>query len=427
MQLDHATPSELLAWEQVLTAQYAAFQSAKLALDLTRGKPSNSQLSLSNALDGLLHGDYVAPDGTDTRNYGGLDGLAELKALYAQVLGVTPLETVIGGSSSLTMMHQVMTFAHFFGLRRPEDAWARQGGVKFLCPVPGYDRHFTICQHLGITMIPVPLTGEGPDMDVVEQLVASDHSIKGIWCVPRFSNPSGEVYSAAVVERMAALGTIAAPDFLIMWDNAYALHTLNDQAPELLSLMDACRRHGSENSMFTFGSTAKITFAGAGIAFMGASQQNLSAYRKHLSSASIGPDKVNQLRHLRFLPDLASLQSLMREHAALLRPRFSSVLQQLQSGLAGTGMGNWTEPAGGYFISFNTIPGLATEVVRLAAAVGVKLTPAGATWPYGKDPEDRNIRLAPSFPSVEEIDRAMQVFVVCVKLASVRSKRAQLL
>jgi aspartate/methionine/tyrosine aminotransferase len=422
MHLDQASKEQLLQWEQELAGQYATFQKAKLNLDLTRGKPSDDQLTLSNALDGLLDGTYAAPDGTDTRNYGGLDGLPELKALYAQVLGVTPVETLIGGNGSLTLMHQVMTFAHFFGLRKPEDAWARHGETKFICLVPGYDRHFTVCRHLGITMIPVPLNDDGPDMDAVEKLIASDTSIKGIWCVPRFSNPTGHVYNEATVERFGALGTIAAPDFIIMWDNAYALHALDDDAPELANLMEACRRHGTENSVCIFGSTAKITFAGAGIAFMGASEQNLAAFRKHLGCATIGPDKVNQLRHLKFLPDLASLKAQMRKHAELLKPRFNIVLNHLRDGLADSGMADWTEPKGGYFISFNTLPGLANQVVRLANEAGVKLTPAGATWPNGKDPEDKNIRLAPSFPSLEEIDQVMRVFVVCVKLASVRKK-----
>jgi aspartate/methionine/tyrosine aminotransferase len=422
MHLDQASKEQLLQWEQELAGQYATFQKAKLNLDLTRGKPSDDQLTLSNALDGLLDGTYAAPDGTDTRNYGGLDGLPELKALYAQVLGVKPAETLIGGNGSLTLMHQVMTFAHFFGLRKPEDAWARQGETKFICLVPGYDRHFTVCRHLGITMIPVPLNDDGPDMDAVEKLIASDPSIKGIWCVPRFSNPTGHVYNEATVERFGALGKIAAPDFIIMWDNAYALHALYDDAPELANLMEACRRHGTENSVCIFGSTAKITFAGAGIAFMGASEQNLAAFRKHLGCATIGPDKVNQLRHLKFLPDLASLKAQMRKHAELLKPRFNIVLNHLRDGLADSGMADWTEPKGGYFISFNTLPGLANEVVRLANEAGVKLTPAGATWPNGKDPEDKNIRLAPSFPSLAEIDQVMRVFVVCVKLASVRKK-----
>jgi aspartate/methionine/tyrosine aminotransferase len=424
MQLDHASREELQKWELDLAGQYRDIQDAGLRLDLTRGKPSSDQLRLSNALDGLLAGDYVAPGGIDTRNYGGLDGLPDLKALYAPILGVTPEETLIGGASSLTLMHQFMTFAHFFGLKKPEDAWSRQGETKFICLVPGYDRHFTICQHLGISMIPAPLGANGPDMDAVERLVATDRAIKGMWCVPRFSNPTGHVYDDATVERIAALGTIAAPGFVVMWDNAYALHSLADDAPELASLMEACRRHGTENSMVTFGSTAKITFAGAGIAYMGASRENLAAFRKHLACATIGPDKVNQLRHLKLLPDLAALKTHMRKHAELLKPRFDIVTGHLREGLAGSGMGDWTEPLGGYFISFNTLPGLAAKVVELAAQAGVQLTPAGATWPYGRDPEDKNIRIAPSFPSLEDIDRAMQVFVLCVRLASVRRKPA---
>jgi DNA-binding transcriptional MocR family regulator len=274
-------------------------------------------------------------------------------------------------------------------------------------------------------MLPVAMAGDGPDMDTVEHLVSSDRSIKGIWSVPRFSNPTGDVYSDAVVERMAKLGRVAAPDFLIMWDNAYALHALADDAPEVANLMEACRRHGTENSVFMFGSTSKITFAGAGVAFMGASKENLAAFRKHLGNATIGPDKVNQLRHLKLMPDLASLEAQMRWHSELLRPRFGIVLRHLREGLAGTGMGDWTEPKGGYFISFNTLPGLAREVVALAAEAGVKLTPAGATWPYGKDPEDKNIRIAPSVPSLDEIDRAMQVFLLCVQLASARQRLRQ--
>jgi len=413
--------TEQASLQSELAAQYAAFQAEKLNLDITRGKPSGAQLNLSNGLDGILGGNYKAPDGTDTRNYGGLDGLPELKALYAQVLGAKPEEVLIGGNSSLTLMHQVMTFAHFLGLRGPEDAWSK-GEAKFIALVPGYDRHFAICEHLGIPMIPVRLKNDGPDMDEIERLVASDKSIKGLWAVPRFSNPTGHVYSEAVVERMAKLGKIAAGNFLIMWDNAYALHSLEEDAPELPSILEACRRNGTENSVITFGSTSKISLAGAGISFMAASKTNLDAFRKHLAFATIGPDKVNQLRHLKFLPDLDALKGQMRKQAQHIKPRFDLVLKHLREGLGGLEIAEWTEPKGGYFISLDTLPGLAKEVVKLAAGAGVKLTPAGATWPYGKDPEDRNIRIAPTVPTLEELDKAMQVFVLCVKLATARQQ-----
>lgn len=420
MRLEQASREQLTTWERELSAQYSAHQAARFNLDLTRGRPSREQVELSNGLDGILGGQYVAADGTDTRNYGGLDGLPQLKALYAQVLGTRPEEVLIGGNSSLTLMHQVMTFAHFFGLHGPATAWQREGEVRFLCPVPGYDRHFFICEHLGLQMVSVPMRADGPDMDQVEALVQADPKIKGLWCVPRFSNPGGEVYSPEVVERFAQLGKKAGPNFLIMWDNAYALHGLDDGAPELASLMEACRRHGTEDSVFLFSSTSKVTFAGAGVSFMAASQRNLTAFKRHLGYTTIGPDKVNQLRHLKMLPDLAALREHMRRHAALLKPRFDRVLMHLREGLGGTGLGRWTEPRGGYFISFDTLPGLAQEVVKLAAEAGVKVTPAGNTFPYGKDPQDSNIRLAPSCPTVEEIDKAMQVLLTCVKLASVR-------
>jgi DNA-binding transcriptional MocR family regulator len=420
VRLEQASREQLTAWERELSAQYAAHQAARLNLDLTRGRPSREQVELSDRLDGILGGQYVAADGTDTRNYGGLDGLPQLKALYAQVLGAKPEEVLIGGNSSLTLMHQVMTFAHFFGLHGPATAWQREGEVRFLCPVPGYDRHFFICEHLGLQMVSVPMRADGPDMDQVEALVQADPKIKGIWCVPRFSNPGGEVYSPEVVERFAQLGKKAGPNFLIMWDNAYALHGLDDGAPELASLLEACRRHGTEDSVFLFSSTSKVTFAGAGVSFMAASQKNLTAFKKHLGYTTIGPDKVNQLRHLKMLPDLAALREHMKKHAALLKPRFDRVLAHLREGLGGTSLGQWTEPRGGYFISFDTLPGLAKEVVKMAAEAGVKVTPAGNTFPYGKDPQDSNIRLAPSCPTVEEIDKAMQVLLTCVKLASVR-------
>jgi len=382
-------------------------------------------LDLSDGIDGILSGTYKAEDGTDCRNYGGLDGIAEAKALFSQVLGVTPAETLIGGNASLTLMFQSVVFAHLFGVRGAESAWIREGNVKFLCPVPGYDRHFGICEELGIEMIPVAMDENGPVMDEVEAKVKADPSIKGIWCVPRFSNPTGIVYSADVVDRMAQLGKIAGANFRVMWDNAYAVHALTADAPQLANLMDAARKHGSEDSIVIFGSTSKVTFAGSGLAFMGSSEENLKFFKKHLGMCTIGPDKVNQLRHVKFFGDYDGLLSHMSQHADLLMPRFEAVLQHLNDGFADSDLGTWTVPQGGYFVSFDARPGLAREIIRLAAEAGVKLTPAGATFPYGKDPEDKNIRLAPSFPSLDDINKTMEVFVVCVKLASIRKKIGQ--
>lgn len=422
MYVDKASHQELQAHLVELESQYSALKSAGLNLDVTRGKPSSAQLDLSNALDGILQGQYQSESGIDCRNYGGLDGLPEAKALFSQVLGVSPEDILIGGNASLTLMFQVMTFAHHFGLHGRDSAWAKQGEVKFLCPVPGYDRHFSVCEELGIKMVPVAMTEQGPDMDQVEALVKSDRAIKGIWCVPRFSNPSGIVYSDDVVERIAKLGTIAGDHFCVMWDNAYAIHTLEDDAPALANLMDTAKAHGTEDSVVMFGSTSKVTFAGAGVAFLATSPANLARFSKHLGMATIGPDKINQLRHLAFFKDYDGLLGHMKQHAELLKPRFDAVIQHLESGLGESDMGRWTAPKGGYFVSFDARPGLAKEIVGLAKEVGVKLTPAGATFPYGNDPEDCNIRLAPSFPTLDEINQAMQAFVVCVKLASVRQK-----
>ena len=424
MYIDQASAQELQAQLAELEKQYAEIQSAKLNLDLTRGKPSSAQLDLSNGIDAILAGDFKASDGTDCRNYGGLDGIVEAKALFSQVLGVKPSETLIGGNASLTLMFQSVAFAHLFGVRGPETAWSNEGDVKFLCPVPGYDRHFGICEELGIKMLPVPMDQNGPDMDQVEALVKADPCIKGIWCVPRFSNPTGIVYSDEVVERIAQLGKVAGPNFRVMWDNAYAIHALSDDAPQLANLMDLARQHGTEDSVLIFGSTSKVTFAGSGLAFMGASEDNLKYFKKHLGMSTIGPDKVNQLRHMKFFGDFDGLLHHMARHAELLNPRFEAVLRHLDKGFADSDLGTWTVPQGGYFVSFDARPGLAKEIVHLAGEAGVKLTPAGATFPYGQDPDDKNIRLAPSFPSLEDINKTMEVFVVCVKLASVRQKLA---
>ncbi len=421
MRLDQATPEQLRQWESSLSEQYKTIQQAGLSLDLTRGKPSAEQLTLSNPLDGILGGNYKDSKGTDVRNYGGLDGIAEAKQLFAEMIGVQTDEIMIGGNSSLTLMYFAAQTALLYGASDADSAWSLEEQViKFLAPVPGYDRHFTVCEHLGIELIPVSMNDDGPDMDQVEQLVKADSSIKGIWCVPRFSNPTGTVYSDEVVKRMANLGKIAGPNFRVFWDNAYAVHILDDDAPQLANIMDLCREAGTEDSVYIFGSTSKITFAGAGVAFIASSPANLAVLQKNMGAMSIGPDKVNQLRHVRFLKDSENLAQHMKQHAAIMKPRFDAVISTLKTELGDTGMGRWTEPSGGYFISFDSLPGLARKIIELAASAGVKLTPAGATFPYGNDPEDKNIRLAPSFPTVEELSEAVDVFVLCVKLASVR-------
>ena len=422
MYVDQATHEQLQKWQQEFSAQHDAFKANGLNLDLTRGKPSASQLDLANMLDGALDGNYIADEGTDTRNYGGLVGLPGMRALGAEILGVNPSEVIVGGNSSLTLMYLNILFSWQFGDGSETPAWKNEGAIKFLCPVPGYDRHFSICEEFGIEMITVGMDENGPDMDQVESLIANDPSIKGIWCVPKYSNPTGCVYSEATVERLAKLGTIASPNFRVFYDNAYAVHDISDPAPELPNIMEYCRKYGTENSVLQFTSTSKVTFAGAGVAFMASSEGNIASFQKHLGIASIGPDKVNQLRHLKVIKNLADLKSHMKKHAELLRPRFSCVLEHLEKNFAESDLAQWNAPKGGYFISFDTRPGLASEVIRLSAEAGVKLTPAGATFPYGKDPDDKNIRLAPSFPSVEDIDAAMAIFCNSVKLASVQKK-----
>ncbi|WP_372758464.1 aminotransferase [Litorivivens sp.] len=410
---------ELRNLETELSEQYEAIKQRGLNLDLTRGKPSTDQLNLSNGLLGDIAQQALAD--ASLRNYGGLLGIPEARKLFSQVIGVKPDETLVGGNSSLTLMYFAAHFAMHLGANGPDTAWIKEDGpIKMLAPVPGYDRHFSVSETLGIELIPVPLLDDGPDMDEIERLVEADPLIKGIWCVPRFSNPTGHVYSDAVVARFAELGNMAGSNFRIFWDNAYAIHFLNEDAPQLANIMDACRKAGTEDSVYIFGSTSKVTFAGAGVAFMGLSEKNLAVFSKQLGMTQIGPDKINQLRHVEFFQSYDKLLNHMKLHAELLRPRFDAVLKGLEKGLAGTGAGEWITPQGGYFISFNTLPGLATEVVAMAAEAGVKLTPAGATFPYGKDPENKNIRIAPSVPTVADIEAATDVFVTCVKLATVR-------
>ena len=423
--LDLLGRNDLVARERDLSARHAELCRAKLQLDLTRGKPSPEQVALSDGLEHAVGGNYVLDDGTDVRNYGGLTGIRPARRLGAALLGVRDDEVIAGGNASLTLMYQYLLNAWLYGPLGPETAWRHEPGpIKFLCVVPGYDRHFTITEDLGLTLINVRIGPDGPDMDQVEGLVSEDPLIKGIWCVPKYSNPTGHVYSAAVVERFAKLATVAGPNFRIMWDNAYAVHDLDDDPPVLANLMDLCRREGTEDSVVMFGSTSKITRAGAGIAFMAASPANLSHFATRLAVQTIGPDKLNQLRHVRFLKDLPGIWAHMRRHAAIIRPKFEQVYQHLAEGLGGEGLGSWTTPRGGYFLSFDAPSGLAAEIVRIAGEAGVKLTPAGATFPYGRDPEDSNIRLAPTYPSLADIDQAMPVFVTAVTLAAARQRLA---
>ncbi len=422
MQLDQATTEQLQQWETELSNQYQTLQAQSLSLDLTRGKPSAEQLSLSDALDGILKGEYLAKDGTDVRNYGGLEGIAEARQLGAEMLGTTPDQVFAGGNSSLTLMFQAVQFAFEYGLTGPESAWKRLKSPKFLCPVPGYDRHFSVCEQVGIELITVPMLATGPDMDQVESMISADPSIVGMWCVPKYSNPTGVVYSDETVERIAKLGKIANAHFRVFWDNAYAVHDLVENPPQLANIAQACAACGTEDSVLQFASTSKITHAGAGVAFLSASMKNLDGFKKILSNGTIGPDKVNQLRHCKLIPDVDALMAHMKKHAGIINPRFSCVLDNLSRAFDGTDLGNWETPEGGYFISFDTRPGCAKAVVKLAAEAGVKLTPAGATFPYGNDPEDRNIRIAPTVPSEGDVDKAMKVFEVCVKLASVKEQ-----
>jgi len=420
LDLANANKETLEQWAASLTTEFEEIKSKNLNLDLTRGKPSSDQLSLSNGLDGILNGDFTSSSGVDVRNYGGLEGIPEARELGSKILGVPVSNVLAAGNSSLTLMHNVASIAMFFGLTGPESAWKNEDKIKFLCLVPGYDRHFSICEHLGIEMLIAPMTATGPDMDKVEALIGADPSIKGLWCVPKYSNPTGVVYSDDTVKRIAKLAKIAGPNFRVFWDNAYAIHDLSDNPPELANIYEACAAEGTEDSVIQFASTSKVTFAGAGVAFLAASDANLKGLKKSFSYMTIGPDKVNQLRHVKFFAAEGALQAHMKKHAAIIKPRFASVLKHLEAAFGNNDLGAWESADGGYFISFDTRPGLAKTVVALAAEAGVKLTPAGATFPYGKDPDDKNIRIAPTVPTVEQVDEAMQVFVTCVNLASVK-------
>ncbi|MGH9725140.1 MAG: aminotransferase class I/II-fold pyridoxal phosphate-dependent enzyme [Candidatus Acidiferrales bacterium] len=404
---------------------YDAFKERNVKLNLTRGKPSADQLDLSAALLSLPGpADFTAEGATDCRNYGGLQGLAEARRLFSGIMGAPPEQVVVANNSSLALMHDILVYALLKGTCDSAAPWSQQGEIAFLCPVPGYDRHFKICQDYGIRMIQVPLGENGPDMDQVERLVAGDASIKGIWCMPKYSNPTGAVYSDAVIERLAAMKTAAA-DFRIYWDNAYVVHHLTGERIEIANILDLCARHGHANRAFVFASTSKITLPGAGLGIFAASKDNVKWLLARFTPRTIGPDKLNQLRHVRFLKDETGILRLMEKHRALLAPKFQKVLEVFREKLSGIVGVSWTNPQGGYFISLEVPQGCAQRVVTLAKEAGVELTPAGATHPLGKDPADRTIRIAPTFPALAEVALAAEGVALCVLLAVAEKSRAQ--
>lgn len=419
---------ELLELKSGLEAQFEEVKAKGLKLDMSRGKPSADQLNLSmGMMDTLTSGvDLTCEDGVDCRNYGGLDGIDEAKQLLADMMEVPKDNVIIFGNSSLNVMYDTVARAMTHGIMG-STPWCKLDKVKFLCPVPGYDRHFAITEHFGIEMINVPMTSTGPDMDMVEKLVSEDPAIKGIWCVPKYSNPQGYTYSEETVKRFARLKP-AAPDFRIYWDNAYSVHHLYDDEKEqdfLLEILDECAKAGNPDMVYKFTSTSKISFPGSGIAALAASKANLDDIRKYITVQTIGHDKLNQLRHVKFFKNLDGVHAHMSRHAAILRPKFEMVEATLEKELGGLGIGEWTTPKGGYFISFESMEGCAKKIVARAKEAGVVMTGAGATYPYGKDPKDSNIRIAPSFPPIDELEKAAHVFVVCVKLASVEKLLAE--
>jgi DNA-binding transcriptional MocR family regulator len=407
-----------------IQASYSTLQQLGLKLDLTRGKPSPQQLDLSAGLLDLPGAsDFLAEDKTDIRNYGGLQGLREMRRLFMKMLGAPQEQIVVGNNSSLALMHDILTFALLKGTCDSSEPWSKQGEIAFLCPVPGFDRHFKICEDYGIRMVPVRLREDGPDMDEVERAVASDSSIKGMWCIPKYSNPTGTVYSNSVVNRLAAMKP-ATNDFRIFWDNAYGVHHLTEEQISIANVLELCAAHGNANRAFAFASTSKITFAGAGLAAVAASEANVQWLLARLTPRTIGPDKVNQLRHVRFLKSEEGIATLMEKHRRLLAPKFKTVLDIFEAELSGLPDVMWTRPKGGYFISLDVPPGCAKRVVSLARDAGVVLTPAGATHPYGNDPDDRTIRIAPSFPNLAEVQEAAKVVALCVQLAAAEDSLA---
>lgn len=420
MQYSEMSKEELLQLKSELNKKYEDAKAKGLKLDMSRGKPSATQLDVSLGLLDIINSssDLHSEDGTDCRNYGVLDGIPEAKKLMADMMGTTPEHVIVYGNASLNIMYDQVARAFTHGIMG-NTAWCKLDKVKFLCPVPGYDRHFAITERFGIEMINIPMSESGPDMGMVEEYVSKDASVKGIWCVPKYSNPQGYTYSEETVKRMAALKP-AAEDFRIFWDNAYVIHDLyDDNKDEIDDIISECEKAGNPDMVFEFASTSKVSFPGSGIAALATSANNIADIKKQLTIQTIGHDKLNQLRHVRFFKDINGLKEHMRKHAEFMRPKFEAVESVLEEELGGLGIGSWTEPKGGYFISFEAMDGCAKAIVAKCKEAGVKLTGAGATFPYGKDPKDSNIRIAPSFPTPEEMKQAADLFVLCVKLVSV--------
>ena len=403
--------------KQSLDERIEAFKNQNLSLDMTRGKPGPEQLDISNGMLTIVgENNFHTPSGLDVRNYGGLDAFPEAKRLFADFLDVSPDEVIIGGNASLNLMYDTVAQVMSHGTSGEGKPWFGQK-IKFLCPVPGYDRHFAICEHFGIGMIPVPLIDGGPDMAEVEDLVRVDPAIRGMWCVPKYSNPSGAVYSDETVERLASMKTAAA-DFRILWDNAYTVHHLGGGPARLKNILETCKKSGNPDRVLIFGSTSKVSFPGAGIAVMAGSGNNVEWVRGRLFFQTIGPDKINMLRHVLYFKNMKGILDHMDKHARIIAPKFQAVQEILERELGGKDVATWTEPQGGYFVSLDTKPGRAAAVVALAGELGVKFTKAGATWPYGKDPHDSNIRIAPTLPSLEQIRTAVEVLAVCIQRVS---------
>ena len=419
--------AELETLKKELDKQFDEVKAKGLKLNMSRGKPGIAQLTLSMPMLDVINSqsDMNTVLGNDTRNYGDLDGIGECRRLLADMMGVNKDNVVVCGNSSLNIMYDTVSRSMMKGVNG-STPWCKLDKVKFLCPVPGYDRHFKITEYFGIEMIAVPMDENGPDMDMVEQYVNNDATVKGIWCVPKYSNPSGISYSDEVVKRFAGLKP-AAEDFRIYWDNAYGIHHLyEDKQDEVLNILEECEKAGNPNMVYIFCSTSKISFPGSGVSAVASSVENIKYIMSHMTVQTIGHDKINQLRHARFFKDIDGLNAHMKKHAEVLRPKFAAVLDTLEAELSGLEIGTWVKPRGGYFVSFNAMPGCAKAIVKMCKDLGVVMTGAGATFPYGKDPEDSNIRIAPTFPSIEEMQDASKVFVLCVKLVSVNKLLADM-